>query len=157
MAEGWYLALSPWAYWVVAALLLAILETLSLQFFALGLALGCLGGALGSLLGSGWAVGTFSLVTGLALLGARRLLTSGFLRPGGAPTNVTALIGARGQVIVPIVALQQAGRVLVEGEDWWAVTADGADLPLHAPVRVLAVEASRLVVEPLHPGETSQV
>lgn len=138
---------APWGSWLVAALILAILETVSLQFIGFSLALGCLGGALGALLGAGWAAGGFSVVTVLALLGTRRLLSSGFLRARGTPTNLAALIGARGQVIEPIVMLRQEGRVLVQGEDWWAVTADGTDLPVHARVRVLAIEASRLVVQ----------
>ena len=94
MGDANLVAWSPWESWIVAALVLAILETLSLQFIALGLALGCLGGALGSCLGPAWAVGAFAVVTLVALLVSRRLVATGRLSPQGAPTNTAALIGA---------------------------------------------------------------
>ncbi len=143
----------PWGPWLLGALVLAILEALTLQFIGFALALGCLGGAAGSGFGTNWAVGSFAVVTVMALVLSRRLIRTGWLRPRGEPTNLAAVVGARGTVIVPLVAARQEGRVLVQGEDWWAVTANNSDLPLHAPVRVLAIEGSRLVVQPEETGD----
>lgn len=65
------------------------------------------------------------------------------------------LVGLTGTVTTEIVTgdAQRRGRVTVHGEVWGASTHDDRSIPLGAKIRVIAMQGSRLIVEPIPSGE----
>ena len=56
------------------------------------------------------------------------------------------LVGITGVVRKP---LRPAGIVHLQGEEWSAVSANGAEIPVGTPVRVVTVDGLNLLVEPV--------
>lgn len=117
-----------WAGWLGLAVLLGMLELVSLDLFLAMLAGGALVGALTALVG-----GPLPLQLVLALISAVGLL--GVIRPGvvrrlhNGPTLKTgaeALIGKRATVLRELVH-GTPGRVKIEGEEWTAEPYDEDD------------------------------
>lgn len=65
------------------------------------------------------------------------------------PTNLDRLIGAEGILEESIDHISGAGRVMVNGQSWRAATEDNVDLPKGTLVRVLAIQGTRAIIEPL--------
>ena len=117
-------------YWLIAAIVLVIVEILTAGFgsicFALGAALAALAAGLG-VNNIVWQIAIFVVVS---------LLTFIFLRPvvmrfldkksKDVKTNADAIIGRKGVVSERIDATQHTGRVAIDGDDWKAVSEDGA-------------------------------
>ena len=117
-------------YWLIAAIVLVIVEILTAGFgsicFALGAALAALAAGLG----------VDSIVWQIAIFVVVSLLTFIFLRPvvmrfldkksKDVKTNADAIIGRKGVVSERIDASQHTGRVAIDGDDWKAVSEDGA-------------------------------
>jgi membrane protein implicated in regulation of membrane protease activity len=117
-------------YWLIAAIVLVIVEILTAGFgsicFALGAALAALAAGLG----------VNSIVWQIAIFVVVSLLTFIFLRPvvmrfldkksKDVKTNADAIIGRKGVVSERIDASQHTGRVAIDGDDWKAVSEDGA-------------------------------
>lgn len=116
-------------YWLIAAIVLVIVEILTSGFgsicFALGAALAALAAGLG----------VNSIVWQIAIFVVVSLLTFIFLRPvvmrfldkksKDVKTNADAIIGRKGVVSERIDASQHTGRVAIDGDDWKAVSEDG--------------------------------
>lgn len=117
-----------WAVWLAIAVLLGVLELVSLDLFLVMLAGGALVGSVTALVG-----GPLPLQIVLALISAVGLL--GVIRPGvvrrlhSGPTLKTgadALIGKRATVLREL-AHGTPGRVKIEGEEWTAEPYDEDD------------------------------
>ncbi len=93
------------------------------------------------------------LVGGAALFGAFYRLSMRFLDANRLPPGVGAgrLIGAVGEVTAEVDPddARRLGRVTVEGETWGALTRAPGCIAVGARVRVLAVQGTRLIVEPV--------
>lgn len=140
--------IATWYLWLLAALVLGILEFFVSGFFVMAFAVGCLAAALTA--AAGLALQLQLLAFGAGTLAAFALARPFLLRvlapAGSTPTNVQALLGRRGVVSQPIDTRSQDGRVVVDGEDWRAVSREADTLPPGTAVRVVAVEGTRLVV-----------
>jgi len=68
---------------------------------------------------------------------------------GHVHTNADSLIGRIGAVTVDIAGPGEVGRVLVDGQDWSAVSQDGIPVAKGEKVLVKAIEGVKLVVEPM--------
>jgi membrane protein implicated in regulation of membrane protease activity len=117
-----------WAGWVSVAVVLGVLELISLDLFLVMLAGGALVGGVTALLG-----GELPLQVILALVTAVGLL--GFIRPGvvhrlhSGPTlkvGADALIGKRATVLRELTH-GTPGRVKIGGDEWTAVPYDEDD------------------------------
>lgn len=139
----------PWQYWVIAGFVTLVAEIFTPGFFMACLGIGAfLGGAVAFLHGGLMLqVVTFLVGSGLSLALVRPLLERSLAPKEELATNVEALIGKSGRVVESIDPHHAAGRVLVEGEDWWATSLDQSDIPAEERVRVVRVDGSRLVVE----------
>lgn len=141
--------MTPWQYWLIAGFACLAVEIFTPGFFMACLGVGCLLAALVAVLHGGLAIQAVAMVAGsvLALLLLRPLLARMFGPQRAIATNTDALIGKSGRVVEGIDPHQAKGRVLVEGEDWWAISLDQSDIALDERVRVVQVDGSRLVVE----------
>ncbi|MEN0129497.1 MAG: NfeD family protein [Brevundimonas sp.] len=138
-----------WLWWIGGALVLGILEMLSLDLVLVMFAGGALAGGVASALGA--PVGIQILVaalTSVVLLSTLRpwLLRRLKKRVSLEETNVAALVG-RGAVVVSTVTLE-GGRVKLNGEVWSARTSSAQAIPPGAQVRVDRIEGATAVVEP---------
>ena len=115
-------------YWLIAAIILVIVEICTAGFGSICFAIGAGFAALAAGLGASF---TWQIV----IFAALSLVTFIFLRPvvirflekksKDVKTNADALIGRKGVVSERIDAQQHTGRVAVDGDDWKAVLEDG--------------------------------
>ena len=94
-----------WVAWIALILVFVIVEVTTLEFTFLMLAIGSVGGLLAGLFGAPWWLqAIIAAVLAVLLLFTVRPPLLRALRRGGDPTpsNVEALLGLRGTVVVPI-------------------------------------------------------
>lgn len=139
--------------WLVAVLALALGEivvpgTFFMISFALGAAVASVVAFLGGAIPVQWVCFVAGSGVALALLipVGRRLN-----RPTGAPgVGATRWEGRVGVVLGPIPDGPHAtGLVRVEREEWRAESADGRPIEAGVTVRVLRVDGTRLIVDPV--------
>ena len=140
-------------YWLIAAIVLVIVEICTAGFGALCFALGAAFSALVSGLGGSftWQILVFVVVS---------LLTFIFLRPvvvrfldkksEDAKTNAEAIIGRKGIDSERIDASQHTGRVAIDGDDWKAVSEDGSVIEKGTDVEILKLDSIIVTVKPCH-------
>ena len=138
--------------WLIAAIILVIVEICTAGFgsicFAIGAGLAALGAGLG--LNSTWQIVVFAVVS---------LLTFIFLRPvvmrfldkksKDVKTNADALVGRKAIVSERIDASQHTGRVAVDGDDWKAVSTDGSVIEKGTEVEIIKLDSIILTVKSL--------
>jgi membrane protein implicated in regulation of membrane protease activity len=142
-----------WIVWLGFILVCVIIELLTLDFTFLMIAVGSLGGLGTNLLGAPWWVQILvaAVLSVLLLLLIRPVLLR-LTRKGADPTpsNLAALYGMSGRVVVPFG--ETGGQVrLANGETWTAeLDASAPPLPLAdgATVTVTAIRGSIAVVAP---------
>ena len=140
-------------YWLIAAIVLVIVEICTAGFGALCFALGAAFSALVSGLGGSftWQILVFVVVS---------LLTFIFLRPvvvrfldkksKDVKTNAEAIIGRKGIVSERIDASQHTGRVVIDGDDWKAVSEDGSVIEKGTDVEIIKLDSIIVTVKPCH-------
>ncbi len=140
-------------WWVGIALLLVVIEIISLDLVLIMFAGGALSAGLtGYLGGPMWAQVLVFAVVSLLLLAALRpwLLRSLRGRVRLEETGTAALVGKEAQVVAEVGAT--TGRVKLVGEVWTARTSAAEPLAPGTRVRVVAIEGATAVVEPEHVG-----
>ena len=135
--------------WLIAAIILVIIELLTAGFGVICFAIGALFSAL-------VAYFTPNILWQLLVFAAVSLLTFIFLRPvlikllerktKEVKTNADALIGKIGVVSETIDADKNTGRVAIDGDDWKAVTADGSIINKGEKVKVVSRDSIILTV-----------
>lgn len=130
--------------WLIAAIVLVIVEICTAGFgsicFAIGAGLAALAAGLGA--GATWQIVIFAVVS---------LLTFIFLRPivmrflesksKDVKTNADALVGRKGVVSERIDAEQHTGRVAIDGDDWKAVSEDGSVIEKGTTVEIVKLDS----------------
>ena len=139
-----------WQYWIIAALLLFVVELFTQGFAVICLAIGAAGSAIGSACGLGFEMQlvVFAIVTLISIALVRPLLKRMFhIDKEKVATNASAMVGRRGKVVVAIT--EDDGRVMIDGVDWKAVSADGEPVEQGATVEVVAIDSVILTVKRL--------
>ena len=139
-----------WHMWVIAALILVVVEIFTTGFAVICLAIGALAAAVDAACGGG-AEGQliwFAAATLLAFVFVRPLLVKAFRKSGGRErlSGVDALKGREAIVSEHISASGNTGRVAVDGDDWKAVSVDGADIGKGEKVTIESVDSVVLTV-----------
>jgi membrane protein implicated in regulation of membrane protease activity len=140
-------------YWLIAAIVLVIVEICTAGFGALCFAMGAAFSAIVSGIGGNltWQIAVFVVVS---------LLTFIFLRPvvmrfldkksKDVKTNAEAIIGRKGIVSERIDASQHTGRVAIDGDDWKAVSEDGSVIDKGADVEIIKLDSIIVTVKQCH-------
>jgi membrane protein implicated in regulation of membrane protease activity len=142
--------MSSWLIWFIVAVVLFILEIFTPTFVLACFGIGCLVAGLAAYFSAGVIIQvlTFSLFTVVVFFGIRPfVLKFLFRRRLDVKTNVDALAGKSGFVIEKIDAVDNMGRVNVQGEDWRGVSIDGAVIEKGEKIIVKSVEGTKLFVE----------
>ncbi|MDY5585583.1 MAG: NfeD family protein, partial [Arcanobacterium sp.] len=142
-----------WGIWAIIALVLLILETLTVDFLFMMLSVGALAAA-------GVAIFSESLVVQITVFSVVSLLALFFVRPWVRnkinsskvlSSNIDAIVGKQGVTLLEVT--QNSGRVKVQGEVWSAKSVQGA-IPADLEIIVTKVSGAHLVVEPINVGNT---
>jgi membrane protein implicated in regulation of membrane protease activity len=137
--------------WIVAALLLAGIELLTLSFVAFYPAIGSLAAAVTALVGGnvGIQVLVFAVVSVASLLLTRKPLLRLMSRTPQVPSNAPTVVGKRAVVVIAIEAGPgQRGQVKVGTEHWSARSEDEHAINDGATVDVVRIDGVTLVVRP---------
>ena len=137
--------------WLIAAIVLVIIELLTAGFGVICFAVGALFSALAAFLGMD------SLVWQLLIFAVASVLCFIFLRPvvlrfldkksKDVKTNADALIGKTAMVSETIDSSANQGRVAVDGDDWKAVSADGSVINKGEKVEIVSRDSIILTVK----------
>ena len=132
--------------WLAGAVLLAVIELMSMDFVLLMFALGALAAAGVTALGAPlWLAITVFAVVSVALLSLLRPALLQRLHSG--PTLATGfanLVGKSALVLQPVDA--RDGRVRIGNDEWSARTADPRTIDVGVEARVVAIDGATAVV-----------
>jgi membrane protein implicated in regulation of membrane protease activity len=147
-------------FWVIVAIVFAIVEIMTVAFFAVFISIGALGAAVASLLHFNLLVQTIVLaVLGVAgILIARPFLVERLHI--GRPTlrsGADSMVGQQAVLLEPILGVGQPGHVKIAGELWPALTEDGSPVPANTLVVVTALRSTTLIVRAASSTSTATV
>lgn len=135
--------------WLIAAIILVIIELLTAGFGVICFAIGALFSALSAYLGLGllWQLLVFAVTSVLTFIFLRPVMIKLLERKSkDVKTNADALIGKTALVSETIDATQNTGRVAVDGDDWKAVSADGSIINKGEKVKIVSRDSIILTV-----------
>jgi len=143
-----------YAFWLVAALALLVLELASTTFFAIFLAAGAAAaGVLAFVLPDSpiWVQAVVAIAVAMAgVVIVRPFVSKRLRRQGGEPLTPGVhggFVGQRALALDEIGDQLHPGHVRLAGETWMAFSEDQA-IPTGAPVTVTAVRGTTLAVRP---------
>ncbi len=143
--------MEAWHIWVIAGLMLWIIEIFTPGFFVMGVfGTACLVVALVAGAGVSFKLQllVFGVAVGIMALAIRPFVMKNFYRRNAnTKTNVDALVGKSGFVTEDIDHMTGTGRVKIGGEVWRAVTPDDARLTIGQKVTVRELEGCKVIVE----------
>src|SRR3979409_523443 len=118
-----------WTVWIIAAVVLAVGEMLTLSFFLAPFAAGALLAALVSAVGGGliasWAV--FALTSLLLLLVVGPIARAPRKQPTHLRTGTAALVGGKGTVVERVANLEAVGAIRLDNGEVWTARAYDED------------------------------
>ncbi len=143
---GFYISMA--VFWLILAVIFLIIEAITIGLTTIWFA----AGAFVSFILSLFEVPTtiqfvVFLAVSCCLLAFTRKIFVEKLKTGSEATNVDALIGQTGTVILDIEPLK-VGQIKVKGQVWSAVTQGDVSLSKDRLAKVIAVEGVKLIVAP---------
>jgi membrane protein implicated in regulation of membrane protease activity len=141
--------MDPWVLWLIAALVLAVGEAVTLGFFLAPFAGGALVAAVLSALGAGAIVEWSAfIVVSVVLLAALRPIAREHQRTRGRiKTGTAALVGQTATVVERIANAEGVGCVKLDGEIWTARAYDDDEVfEPGARVQVLEIRGATALV-----------
>jgi membrane protein implicated in regulation of membrane protease activity len=141
--------MDEWVIWLVAAVLLAVGEVLTVSFFLFPFAIGAGGAAVAAALGAGTpaSVAVFAVLTVACFAVVRPIARRHLRQAPQLRTGAAALVGRSATVLEPVSC--DGGTVRLDGEVWTARPYDDDDV-IAAGTRVHVLEirgATALVTE----------
>ena len=140
----------PAIFWFVLLVFFVMTEAATVTLVSLWFAAGSLAALIASMLSAPiWLQFVlFAVVSGLMLWMLRPLIRKHF-KPHLTATNVDAIIGKEGIVLVPVNNMMAQGRLMLDGMEWSARSTTGEEIPENTKVRIDRVEGVKLYVTPV--------
>lgn len=140
--------------WLIAAIVLVIIEIATAGFGVICFAIGAGFAALAAVLGvenAVWQIVIFAAVSFLTFLFLRPIAMR-FLekKSKDVKTNAEAIVGRKGVVSERIDAAQHTGRVAIDGDDWKAVSEDGSVIEKGQTVEIVKLDSIIVTVKPIN-------
>lgn len=135
--------------WVVLAMILVAIETFTVAFIGIYLAAGAACAAVVAAFdGALWLqLVVFAVVSAGTLYLTRPALRSRFVNAPLVPSNVPALVGRRGVVVVAIPGgTGGRGQVRIGTEDWSARSTEESEIAVGVTVEVVSIEGVAVIV-----------
>ena len=138
--------------WLIAAIVLVIVEICTAGFgsicFAIGAGLAALAAGLGA--GYTWQIAVFAIVSLLTFIFLRPVVVKFLDRKSkDVKTNADALIGKKALVSEDIDSVAHTGRVRVDGDEWKAVSEDGSSIGKGMEVEIVNRDSIIVTVKAL--------
>jgi membrane protein implicated in regulation of membrane protease activity len=145
--------MEPWIFWLIAFILLAVVEVVTQWLTTFCLAVGCLVAMICQLAGVSFsyqlmALGISALVSFVVAAPYFQKLHQRKGEKSKNQSNMDALIGRKATVIAAIGA-DQPGRVKVDGDSWQARSVDGSAINQQNQVEIVGYDSIILIVKPL--------
>lgn len=137
-------------FWIVVAVLFALIEGATVALVTLWFALGAVAAAIAAQLGASmlFQVGIFVVVSAVLLFATRPIVKKiGVKKP--QRTNADRVIDMEGVVIKKIDDISGDGQVKISGQIWTAVSRDNESIEPGVMVKVLEIKGVKLVVTPV--------
>ena len=135
-------------FWLVLAIVLAVLEAVTVQLVAIWFTIGCIAAIVSGLLGLGmWGQFAVFVTMSVICLLATRPLVKRVLKQKHVHTNADSLIGKVAIVTEKINNFESKGRVRIAGLDWSARSESGEVIDAKENVLVKEIEGVTLIVE----------
>ena len=140
--------LAPWAFWLVIAGILFVVEICTVSFFAFWPGIGALAASVCSLFTDNIVIqsAVFVVVSTIMILFMKPLARKLF-KTKDVKMNNKALVDKNGIVIQEIDNLNSKGQVKVSGELWSAISEDDEVIEKGATVLIKDVKGVKLVVK----------
>ena len=136
-----------WGVWVIIAIVFAVVEMVTTEFFSLFFALGGLVAALLAVVTEDWVLQTVVFIVASVIFTwrLRPLLLRSYLS-NEVKTNVARQAGRVGIVVQEINNLEAQGQVKVDGELWTARSESGETIAAGQRVEVVRIEGVKAIV-----------
>ena len=144
--------MTPAQYWLIAAIVLFILEVITPGFVLANLAVAAMASSAAAWFGASFNMQLLVFaVTGLiSFVTLRPLLRKTIMKGKHAvPTGTSALIGRVVRVTDDIPPPPEVGRVQIDGDSWQAISQHTAPIAAGTTVRILRVDSASVYVEPV--------
>ena len=138
-----------WHWWMYIAVLFFIIEVFTPGFIVACLGLGSLVAAITAYMGYNIDAQfiSFSVSTLISLFLIRPMLYKKGEKQDKIKTNTEALIGRVGSVSETIVNSSKSGRVLIDGDQWKALSHNNQIIELNAQVEVISIDSTIITVK----------
>lgn len=138
-----------WHWWMYIAVLFFIIEVFTPGFIVACLGLGSLVAGITAYMGYNIDAQfiSFSVSTLISLFLIRPLLYKKGEKQDKIKTNTEALIGRVGSVSETIVNSSKSGRVLIDGDQWKALSHNNQIIELNAQVEVISIDSTIITVK----------
>lgn len=137
--------------WLIFAVILFVIEGLTVQLLTIWFAIGSLAAMLAAMFNAPvWVQLMFFFITAILVLVFGRPFLKKRLTPKRVATNADAVIGQEGLVIEEIDNTMQTGRVRANGLDWTARSDNGEIIKVHQRVKVIHIDGVKLIVKPFY-------
>ncbi|MBN1924833.1 MAG: LytTR family transcriptional regulator DNA-binding domain-containing protein [Prolixibacteraceae bacterium] len=144
-----------WHYWVIAAFFFFLLEVFVPGFILGSIGLGCLLAMTGALFNLPlWFCAILFIAGFFVGITMLKPLLNRMEKLNEVKTNVDGLIGRTGKVIERIDQDSGYGRVMVDGDDWKAVSYSHDSIEKGTIVEIVAIESIVITVRPLAKNNT---
>jgi len=144
------MGIEVWHLWMFAAVIFFIFEIFTPSFFMACIGIGCVAGSLTTLLGGGTVAQLlfFSVATLASFVGVRPLMKKYFYtKSEQVRTNVDNLVSRTARVSERIDSATGSGRVVVDGDDWKAVSLHSSPIEKGEMVEIVKVDSVILTVK----------
>jgi membrane protein implicated in regulation of membrane protease activity len=135
--------LEDWTLWLIASIILLILEMFTPVLFLGSLAVSAFITAVFAYFGFNYIVQgiVFSLISIILTVFIRPLFKDFLLSSQNGVTNINKYIGKTAKVIQAINNSQETGRIAVYGEEWTSRSNDGENIEVGSIVEIKRIES----------------
>lgn len=134
-------------YWLIALALLLFIEIITLGLTTIWFAGGALVAFVASMLGASSGIQfILFLSVSFVLLFFTRPVATKYFNKDRVKTNVDSLVGCEGKVTVQIDNFNQAGVVILNGQEWSARSENDQIIEVGTKVRVIRITGVKLIV-----------
>lgn len=150
--------LNPTVFWLLAVVILVIIEIITMGLTTIWFAGGAVVAAVAAAVHAPLYIQVALFITiSVVLLIFTRPVAMKYFNKNRTQTNVDSVIGRQAVVLKEIDNLMGTGQVSLEGMEWTARTKE-AGMKIHrdAVVRILAVDGVKLIVEEIRKEEIEE-
>ncbi|MBN2412955.1 NfeD family protein [candidate division KSB1 bacterium] len=142
-----------WLIWFILAAFFIVGEMFTAGFFILWFGIGAAAAGLCALLGLGpiWQWLAFVVISGILVVVSRKFANR-VTKEQPPGIGADRFIGMAGMVLEEINNLKNTGRVRMNKEEWRAESANDDIIPKNKRVKVIKVDGTHLIVEPIKEG-----